>query len=84
MIKLRTAALHLGFWVEKLQLSDPSDDFPYLLERICVLLVNLREGVECFRSALLESLILIFLPTKDALCWRTRIWGAESSNSSYP
>lgn len=51
MIKLRTAALHLGFRVEKLQLSDPSDDFPYLLERICVLLVNLREGVERLRSA---------------------------------
>ena len=51
MIKLRTAVLHLVFRVEKLQLSDPSDDFPYLLVRICVLLVNLREGVERLRSA---------------------------------
>ena len=51
MTKLRTAVLHLVFRVEKLQLSDPSDDFPYLLERICVLLVNLREGVERLRSA---------------------------------
>ena len=66
-----------GFLGGETQLSDPPDDFPYLLEGICVLLVSLREEVKCLKSTA-AGISDSHLPShKGCFCWRTRIWGCR-------